>query len=91
MSEPTTSDATERVRLEDVRKTKVLRLEIDTVLQGVKSLSPARETSLVITKLQEANMWLGMNLKRLGEENPYPNSRKPENTIVDPTADGLKF
>lgn len=36
-------------------------------------------------------MWLGMDLKRLGEANPYPNSKDPTNAIVDTTADGLKL
>ena len=52
----------------------------------------SRERSLSITKLQEAVMWLGMDLKRLGTENPYPNSKKPETgTIIEKTADGLKL
>ena len=39
-----------------------------------------------------AIMRLGMVLKVLNPENtPYPNSYNPENTIVDPTADGLKL
>jgi hypothetical protein len=36
-------------------------------------------------------MWLGMDLKRLYEPNPYPNSYNPSNTVVEPTADGLKL
>ena len=36
-------------------------------------------------------MWLGMDLKRLGEENPYPESKNPESDVVHPTADGLKM
>ena len=61
-------------------------------MQKVKdSPRKSRERSLVITKLQEAIMWLGMDLKDLGAANPYPNSYKPENTIVEPTADGLKL
>lgn len=40
----------------------------------------SRERSLAITKLQEAVMWLGMDLKAIndesgGAENPYPNSK----------------
>lgn len=75
----------------EVKKTKQLRKVIDEVLQRVKSLDQSRETSLTITKLQEATMWLGMNLKRLGEPNPYPESRNPESQRIEPTADGLKF
>jgi len=36
-------------------------------------------------------MWLGMDLKRLNEANPYPDSYKPENDKIAPTADGLKL
>lgn len=47
--------------------------------------------------LQLAVMWLGMDLKAINEEqpgavdNPYPNSKDPGNTKIDPTADGLKL
>lgn len=75
----------------EVSNTKQLRKDIDEVLQRVKGLDKSRETSLVITKLQEATMWLGMNLKRLGEQDPYPESRNPDSQRIEPTADGLKF
>lgn len=57
----------------------------------------SRERSLALTKLQEAVMWFGMDLKAIGEENPayasdpYPNSKNPENTLIDKTADNLKL
>jgi len=71
---------------------KELRRDIDELLQKLKNSGrKSRERSLSITKLQEAIMWLGMDLKELGTENPYPNSKNPENTIVDPTADKLKL
>lgn len=73
----------------EVKKTKQLRKDIDECIQGVEDLEPSRETSLAITKLQEAVMWLGMNLKRLGEANPYPESYNPESDKIEPTADGL--
>lgn len=75
----------------DITYNKELRVELDRQLQVLKDLTPSRERSLAITKLQEAIMWLGMDLKRLGTPTPYPNSYKPENTVVDPTADGLRL
>ena len=78
-------------KFKEVSNTKQLRKDIDEVLQWVKCLNQSRETSLAITKLQEAVMWLGMNLKRLGAINPYPESKNPESTRVEPTADGLKL
>jgi len=37
-------------------------------------------------------MWLGMDLKRLNEVNPYPSSKDPNTgDKIEPTADGLKF
>ena len=76
---------------EGIRSDKKLRKDLDPILQRLKNLPKSRERSLAITKLQEAIMWLGMDLKLLGDANPYPNSRNPENTIVDKTADNLKL
>lgn len=76
----------------EIPKVKQLRKDIDDVIQRVKTLDSCREVSICITKLQEAVMWLGMDLKRIGETNPYPNSKDPSTgTKIDPTADNLKF
>lgn len=76
----------------EIPKVKQLRKDIDDVIQRVKSLDGCREVSICITKLQEAVMWLGMDLKRIGDINPYPNSKNPSTgTKIDPTADNLKF
>ena len=76
----------------EIPKVKQLRKDIDDVIQRVKTLNGCREVSICITKLQEAVMWLGMDLKRIGETNPYPNSKDPSTgTKIDPTADNLKF
>lgn len=76
----------------EIPKVKQLRKDIDDVIQKVKSLDDCREVSICITKLQEAVMWLGMDLKRIGDINPYPNSKDPSTgTKIDPTADNLKF
>lgn len=50
-----------------------------------------------VKSLQLAVMWLGMDLKAINDENPgavenpYPNSKDPSNTKIDPTADGLRL
>ena len=76
----------------EIPKVKQLRKDIDDVIQRVKDLDNCREVSICITKLQEAVMWLGMDLKRIGDTNPYPNSKDPSTgTKIDPTADNLKF
>lgn len=75
----------------EIISTKHCRVELDKILQQIKNLDSSRETSLAITKVQESIMWLGMNLKRLGGINPYPDSYNTENTNVEPTADNLKF
>jgi len=73
-------------------ETKTFRVGLDNILQVIKeSQRKSRERSLAVTRIEEAIMWLGMDLKALGSSNPYPNSYNPENTIVDPTADGLKL
>lgn len=76
---------------QEVISNKELRVGLDKHLQTLKSLPGSRERSLAITKLQEAIMWLGMDLKRLNEDNPYPDSYDPSNTKIAPTADGLKI
>ena len=76
----------------EIPKVKQLRKDIDDVIQRVKTLYDCREVSICITKLQEAVMWLGMDLKRIGDVNPYPNSKDPSTgTKIEPTADNLKF
>ena len=75
----------------EVVENKQLRKDTDDIIQRIKSLPPSRERSLAITKLQEGVMWLGMDLKRLGTPNPYPNSKDPSNTNIEPTADNLKL
>ena len=76
----------------EVPAIKQLRKDTDDIIQRVRGLEPCRETSLVITKLQEAVMWLGMDLKRLNDTNPYPSSKDPSTgTKIEPTADGLKL
>lgn len=80
----------------EICKNKQLRKDLDIQLQILKESSPSRERALAITKTQEAIMWLGMDLKRLGEltgqtSNPYPSSYDPTTTKVEPTADNLKL
>lgn len=78
---------TEQSIIED----KQWRVSLDKILQEIKMSTKSRERSLTITKLQEAIMWLGMDLKELAAPNPYPNSYDTSNTIVDKTADGLRL
>lgn len=50
-----------------------------------------------MTKIQEAIMWLGMDLKAINEEspgaapNPYPESYNPASSKIEPTSEGLKL
>jgi len=74
-----------------IKATKQLRVGLDKQLQELKKLALSKERSIAITKVQEAIMWLGMNLKQLNAPNPYPESYNPKNTIVSPTADGLEL
>ena len=47
--------------------------------------------TLSIRELESCIMRQGMALKYIGTPNPYPNSKDPSNTEVEPTADGLKM
>ena len=76
----------------EIPKIKQLRKDIDDVIQRVKKLDSCREVSICVTKLQEAVMWLGMDLKRINDINPYPSSKDPSTgTKIDHTADNLKL
>lgn len=79
-------------------KAKELRVALDPQLQELKNFqnvlgrgSAGRHVALSVTAMEDVIMRLGMSLKELGAGNPYPNSRDVTNTIVDPTADGLKM
>ena len=77
---------------QEIVNIKQLRKDIDDIIQRVSNLERCRETSLSITKLEEAVMWLGMDLKRLNQPNPYPSSKDPSTgSKIEPTADGLKL
>ena len=77
---------------QEVITNKQLRKDIDEQIQMIKELPASRERSLAITKLQEGVMWLGMDLKRLNEPNPYPSFKDPSTgSVIEPTADGLKL
>jgi hypothetical protein len=97
---------------EHVAKTKQHRKDLDDVLQRLKCDSDkdytgmrapdhpvraSRERSIAGTKLQEAIMWLGMDLKAIDGEapgtapNPYPQSYDPASPVIEKTADGLKL
>lgn len=89
-NQPTYEPTTE-IPFDEVKYDKQLRKDLDASLQNLKQLSPSRERSLAITKVQEAIMWLGMDLKRLNEPNPYPHSYNPTSPVVEPTADNLKL
>lgn len=75
----------------EVPAIKQLRKDIDGIIQRVKELDACEEVSICRLKLTEAVMWLGMDLKRLNEPNPYPESKNPESIRIEPTADGLKM
>lgn len=78
----------------NIIETETLRVEFDAALQNLKKAElnrRSRERSIAVTKLQEAIMWLGIDLKGLNALNSYPNSCKPDDAIAEPTADGLKL
>lgn len=70
---------------EKIVLTKSIRAKLDDIIDEVRNLGSNRETSLVITKLEEASMWLGKHLHNIGSPNPYPHSKDPlSGDIVEP-------
>lgn len=79
-------------KTKEIPAIKQLRKDVDDIIQRVRNLDSCREISICITKLQEAVMWLGMDLKRLNVSNPYPSSKDPStSTKIEPTANNLHF
>lgn len=92
---------------QQIADTKQARKNLDQELQALKTMSTmqaennrrrsSRERSIAITKIQEAIMWLGMDLKAINDENPgaapspYPQSYNPESPVIEPTSEGLKL
>lgn len=81
---------------DEIRADKALRQDLDASVQTLKALPSSRERSLAITKVQEAIMWLGMDLKRIKDtygvgKDPYPEGKNPASLTIEPTADGLKL
>lgn len=78
-----------------IKSDKALRKELDESLQKLKVAMDkeyhSSERAIACQKIQEAIMWLGMDLKRIGTPNPYPESKNPESLKIEPTADGLKM
>ena len=74
-------------------QTKQWRKDLDETLQEIKNANgKSRERAICVVKIQEAIMWLGMDLKVIGETpNPYPHSYNPASPVIEPTADGLKL
>ena len=76
---------------------KSFRQDLDRTLQKLKEVQNSkpdgigRNLALSVTHLEDSIMRLGMCLKDLNTENPYPNSYNPNNTVIEPTADGLKL
>lgn len=75
----------------EIRKIKQLRKEVYDIIQEVKALDNCREVQICMTKLQEADMWLDMDLKRIYDINPYSNSKNTlTETIIENTCNNLK-
>jgi len=67
-----------------IRKT---RIQLDAVFVLTGKLTPSREVSLAKTHFETSKMMLGKVLGELGTANPYPESKNPESSKIEPTAD----
>lgn len=90
-----------------IKESKQFRKDADELLQRMKAhkdrlrlmpSSEAEDSNEVIAQhilstrdLESCIMRQGMALKYIGAPNPYPNSKDPSNTQIEPTADGLRM
>lgn len=58
---------------------------------GDDQVEAIAQHTLSIRDLESAIMRQGMALKYVGNPDPYPNSKNPASSVVEPTADGLKL
>lgn len=71
---------------------KQCRQEIDNIIQKVREISDSNPVEYSLKGLTEGCMWLGMELKRLNQPDPYPSSKDPSTgDTIEPTADNLKL
>ena len=70
----------------EISAVKQQRQSIQTIHDAVSGMPKSRSNAIAITKLDEASMWLGKRLQELNVANPYPTSRDPSVTTIDPTA-----
>lgn len=75
----------------EIGDTKLMRKFLDMAIQKVKTLQSTKATNIVVTKIQEGVMWLGMHLKEIGTPDPYPTSRDNSDMTIHPVADNLKL
>lgn len=70
---------------------KSIRVQINALVEKLKNSESkgfsTRSTSLSITKLQEARMWLGQALNELGDTTPYVHADNPSTAEISPEAD----
>jgi len=95
-----------------IAQTKTLRQDLDRTLTNLRCWSmpeypgPRAPDAVVrkslprthaIMRIQEAIMWLGMDLKAINDENPgaapnpYPQSYDPTSSVIAPVSEGLKL
>ena len=92
MSEATQTGAVVETKEAATAMDKTFRQQLDAVLQGVKAAQPSRERALTRTKIEEAIMWLGMDLKRINDGvSCYPGGYDPKDPTIHPVDGGLKL
>ena len=72
------------------QKVRELRIEVDRMINSTCCLNPSREVSLCHTSLQRSKSWLGMVLKCMGTQTPYPASSDPGSTKIEPQAEHIE-
>lgn len=82
---------TEAETNEQICVVKAYRKTLDSVRVDLNTeTTRSRERSLAVTKVDEAIMWLGMELKRLNDgKSPYKESYNPASSLVEPVPDGV--
>jgi len=70
-----------------IAETKDLRLRIDRIINSVRVINGSRETEYALKDAQRAKSFLGLVLKSLGTDNPYPKSSDASSPVIEKQAD----
>lgn len=73
-----------------IEQVKSHRIEVNKIINTIRTYPTNRELALAITSAQMARQWMGKMLGTLNTKHPYPESTNPESPVIEPMAEDTK-